>query len=173
MDGGGVVQVTFHGSLGNPVACLSPEPEIYWLWGHAFHLNASETNAPLIWADASFICHPFIRCLLCVPGTGNTEMIKTWFLPSRSSYFIRGQTEHIMTSWRDSGPRSWGCTKEELFTLSGVAEFSAVISWSVWHRRTQTLWVRWEISCSQVCYPPSPCKEWFWEPQMSQVQLSQ
>lgn len=51
-----------------------------------------------------------------------------WFLPSRSSYFIRGQTEHIMTSQGHMGPWHWGCSKEEVFILSGVAEFSPGIS---------------------------------------------
>lgn len=35
MDGGGMAWVTFHRSLGNPVAHLSPGPGIYWLPGHA------------------------------------------------------------------------------------------------------------------------------------------
>lgn len=30
-----MAQVTFHGSLGNRIAYLSPQPEIYWLLGYA------------------------------------------------------------------------------------------------------------------------------------------
>ena len=71
-----MAQVTFHGSLGHPVAHLSPGPEINWFPGHAYHPNAPGTNAPLI----LLIHHPFIRCLLGGPGAGNTEMIKMWFL---------------------------------------------------------------------------------------------
>lgn len=48
-DGGGIDQVTFPRSPGNPAAYLSPGPEIYWLWGHTYHPNAPGTNAPLIW----------------------------------------------------------------------------------------------------------------------------
>lgn len=44
-----MVKVTFHSSLGNPVAYLSPRPEIYWLWGHVHHLNAWGTNTSLNW----------------------------------------------------------------------------------------------------------------------------
>ena len=85
-----MAQGTFHRSVGDPFACLSPGPEIYWLRGCTYHLNASRTNAPLIFgADTSFVRHPLIRCPPCVPGAGNTEMIKTWFLPSKSSYFIK------------------------------------------------------------------------------------
>lgn len=73
-----MARVTFHRPSGAPIAHLSPGPEIYWLRGPTYHLSAPGTNAPLIFgADTSFIRHPFIRCLPCVPGAGNTEMIKT------------------------------------------------------------------------------------------------
>lgn len=62
---------------------------------------------------------------MCIPGAGNTEMRKTWFLPSKSSYFIKGTdgTHNDKSGRYGSAPSARA--KEELFTLSGVAEFFA------------------------------------------------
>ena len=138
-----------------------------------------------VWSrtDASLIPHPFIRCLLCGPGAGNTEMIKTlWFLTSRSSYFIRGTD-----STHDDKPERYESlrlrrNKKEVFTLSEVAEFPPAISHTAWQRQEadplgEEERTREGGGCQIIGFPkyylPSPCKERFWEPYMSQMGLSQ
>lgn len=138
-----------------------------------------------VWSrtDTSLIPHSFIRCLLCGPGAGNTEMIKTlWFLPSRSSYFIRGTDgthDDKSERYEPLRPRH---SKKEAFILSEVAECPPAISHTAWQRQEADPVGEeertWEGGGCQIIgfpkyYFPSPCKEWFWEPYTSQMGLSQ
>lgn len=94
------------------------------------------------------IPHSFIRCLLCGPGAGNTEMIKTlWFLPSRATVFYQGDRRYMTASQRDMNP--WGrntVRRKHSFFLKWLSAHQQLFHTLLDRDRKQTLWGRrtWE-----------------------------